>query len=46
MLERILLKVPKDLQTFKIVEVISLEKGDLGSILETSYMGIIGITYF
>ena len=46
MLERILLKVPKDLQTFKIVEVISLEKGDTADTLNTNYMGLLGLTYF
>jgi hypothetical protein len=46
MLEKILIKVPKDLQTFNIVEVVSLEKGDVGTVLEESYMGLLGITYF
>lgn len=46
MINKILSKVPKDLQTFKIVEVSSLEKGDAADILENSYMGLLGLTYF
>ena len=39
-------KVPIDLQNFIIIEVLTLKTGDVGDILERSYQGAIGFTYF
>jgi len=39
-------KVPDDLKNFKIVEVLTLEAGDTGDVLNKDYKGAIGWTYF
>ena len=39
-------KVSKDLQNFSIVEVLTLEKGDTGDVLNNNYKGVIGFTYY
>ncbi len=46
MLEKVNKNVPKDLLNFEIVEVRSLETGDVGDVLEKDYGGAIGFTYY
>jgi len=46
MVKNVTERVPTDLQTFNIVEVLTLEKGDTGDVLDLTYSGAIGFTYF
>lgn len=46
MKKKILTKIPKDLQTFEIIEVKSFNDKDVGHILESQYSGIIGVKYY
>lgn len=46
MIKNVTERVPLDLQTFKIIEVLTLEKGDIGDTLGINYNGAIGLTYF
>jgi hypothetical protein len=43
---KIMEKIPMEYLNFKIIKVNSLEYGDVGSILKTSYSGLLGVTYF
>ena len=46
MKKKLVIKIPKDLQTFELVEVKSFDDKDVGHRLEVIYSGIIGVRYW
>jgi len=46
MYQKLLDKVPKQYFTFKLIQVDSLEKGDVGDKLKVHYGGMIAVTYY